>query len=188
MTPTLEGSRRTGVNALMVAAMDVPAQQENRFNAWYTHEHLPERLRVPGMMCARRYVRSPSGGGSGLAYLAIYEAGSLDVFTSPAYLRQLDAPTPLTTAVVRGRQDSGAASRRAVLALHASFGTGIGREMVYADLPAEDPDAAMWVLEAVVPRLLASWEVCAVHVAAVDDAATDAKQAGDDRWPRVRAD
>lgn len=176
MTPSLDASRREGVDAIMVAAMDVPPRQESRFNAWYTHEHLPERLRVPGMICAKRYVRSSCGGGAGLTYLTIHEAESLNVFTSPAYLRQLNEPTPLTTAVVRGRQQSGAASRRAVLRVRASFGTAIGREMVYVDFPAQDPDADAWVLQVVVPQLVAAWEVCAVHVAAVDHAATDAKQ------------
>jgi hypothetical protein len=176
MTPSLDASRRTDVEALMVAAMDVPPQQESRFNAWYTHEHVPERLTVPGMLCAKRYVRSAHTGGSGLTYLAIYEAESLDVFTSPPYLRQLDAPTPLTRSVVRGRQESGVATRRAVLAVQRSFGTGIGRQMVYADFSAQDPDVVRWLLEGVVPQLVAAWEVCTVHVATVDDAATDAKQ------------
>jgi hypothetical protein len=160
----------------MIAAMDVPAVQEDRFNAWYTHEHLPERLAVPGMLSARRYVRSSSSSGPGLQYLTVYEAVGVEVLTSPAYLRQLDEPTPLTMAVVQGRTSSGSPTRRAVLSLLTSQGTAVGRQMVHVELPSDDPDVRPWLLGELVPWLRAAWEVCAIHVAAVDDAATDAKR------------
>lgn len=176
MTPALSPSSGMVGGALMVAAMDVPAEQDDRFNAWYTHEHLPERLAVPGMLSARRYVRSPRTSGPGLRYLTMYEAADVEVLTSSAYLRQLDEPTPLTRAVVLGRTSSGSATRRAVLSLLASHGTAVGRQMVHVDLPPDDPDVAAWALRALVPRLLTAWEVCAVHVAALDVAATDSKQ------------
>ena len=160
----------------MLAAMDVPSEQEDRFNAWYAQEHLTERLAVPGMLSARRYLRRPGSDGPGLQYLTMYEAASVDVLASPAYLRQLDEPSPLTRAVVLGRTSSGSATRRSVLTTVTSHGTAVGRHMVHVDVPSDDPDVAAWVLRALVPRLLSAWEVCAVHVAALDDAATDAKQ------------
>ncbi|MBO0875802.1 MAG: hypothetical protein J2P19_20675, partial [Pseudonocardia sp.] len=85
---------------LMLASQDVAPEQDERFNAWYTHEHLPERLAVDGVYRATRYVRSRSSTGRGLRYLAIYEARDPAVFASAGYLRQTDSPTPLTRAVM----------------------------------------------------------------------------------------
>lgn len=71
------------------------------YDAWLTHEHMIERLEVPGFLRGRRYVAS------GVPpqqphhrYLNFYETRDADVLTSPAYLARLNQPTPLTQRVM----------------------------------------------------------------------------------------
>ncbi len=67
---------------LLVTMQPAPAFEEE-FNAWYDSEHIPERLAVPGILTARRYVCA-SGHPK---YLAMYDLESHAVMSSPAYVR-----------------------------------------------------------------------------------------------------
>lgn len=53
--------------------------REDEYNRWYTEQHLPDVLRVPGFVAAQRF--RVAGDASGLAhrYLAIYEIESEDI-------------------------------------------------------------------------------------------------------------
>jgi hypothetical protein len=57
---------------------------------WHTHEHMPERLGIPGFLRGTRW----SGGGAGASHFIMYELASLEVFASAAYLERLNNPTP----------------------------------------------------------------------------------------------
>lgn len=162
---------------LMVASQDVAPEQEERFNAWYTHEHLPERLAVDGVYRATRYVRSGPSTGRGLRYMAVYEARDPAVFASAEYLRQTDAPTPLTRVVIADRVRAGTATGRSVLGVRRSLGSGVGRSLALVDLELVDPSASLsWYDDEVRPSLAADPRICGVHLAFLDEQATDAKQ------------
>ena len=60
---------------------------------WHTHEHMPERLAIPGFLRGTRWTRTTPGP----RYCVIYEVESPAVLGSPAYRARLDAPTPWTT-------------------------------------------------------------------------------------------
>lgn len=66
----------------LLVTMQPPPAFEEEFNAWYDSEHIPERLGVPGILSARRYV----GAGGHPKYLAMYDLENHAVMTSPAYL------------------------------------------------------------------------------------------------------
>lgn len=74
--------------AVLVVLTDVPAGEEERFNDWYDAEHVPERVAVPGVRRARRYVRHdgapqpPAGtvdARRGPRYLVVYELDDVAV-------------------------------------------------------------------------------------------------------------
>lgn len=67
----------------LLVTMQPPQAFEEEFNAWYDTEHIPERLAVPGILTARRYV---SRGGHP-KYLAMYDLESHAVMQSPDYVR-----------------------------------------------------------------------------------------------------
>lgn len=68
---------------LLLVTMEPAPAAEEEFNAWYDSEHVPERLSVPGIETARRYVCIEGFP----KYLALYDLASPDVLESPAYLK-----------------------------------------------------------------------------------------------------
>ncbi|MES1975642.1 MAG: hypothetical protein V4472_24555 [Pseudomonadota bacterium] len=100
--------------------------------AWHTHEHIPERLSLPGFLRARRY----HGTDGPNAWFILYEVASLDVLASPAYLTRLNDPTPWTRASVPRLHD---AVRGACRVVHStSFGVpGIAGTLRIPEAPPE---------------------------------------------------
>ncbi len=84
-----------GKAALAVWLECVPEAEED-FERWYREQHLAERVGLPGFLRGRRYLAvrgTPK-------YFAFYEAESVDVFRSPAYLERLNSPTEWTRRVM----------------------------------------------------------------------------------------
>jgi hypothetical protein len=71
---------------------NVAPGREAEFEEWFQHEHLAERLGVPGFLLGRRH-EAVSGKPR---YFNFYLTQSADVLKSAAYLTRLDHPTPLT--------------------------------------------------------------------------------------------
>ncbi|KAK5191776.1 hypothetical protein LTR92_008357 [Exophiala xenobiotica] len=88
------------------------AVDETALNAWWTNEHLPERLAIPGFHRTRRYynytqttqttldntqtqtkIQTPVPSSQSSQYLVTYEVSSLSTLTSPAYMTALNNPT-----------------------------------------------------------------------------------------------
>src|SRR4029079_18499992 len=72
---------------------DMSASRRPEFEHWHTHEHLPERLGIPGFRRATRWTSADDGEG----IFVMYELDDYDVLASPAYLARLNAPTPWST-------------------------------------------------------------------------------------------
>ena len=72
---------------VMTVMTDVAPAQEAEFNRWYDEEHVPERVALDGVRCARRWVREDLPMPSGIPlvlppkYLVVYE---FDDVTIPA--------------------------------------------------------------------------------------------------------
>jgi hypothetical protein len=66
--------------------------REAVFEEWFQHEHLVERLGVPGFLLGRRY-EAVSGHPR---YFNFYLTQSADVLKSAAYIERLNHPTPMT--------------------------------------------------------------------------------------------
>jgi hypothetical protein len=75
---------------------NVAPGRETEFETWFQHEHLAERLAVPGFLLGRRH-EAVSGEPR---FFNFYVTESADVLKSPAYLSRLDDPTPLTRTVM----------------------------------------------------------------------------------------
>ncbi|KAJ9617309.1 hypothetical protein H2200_001030 [Cladophialophora chaetospira] len=87
--------------------------EERELNDWWTNEHIPERLAIPGFHRTRRYYYSSEAADSEDAsslsktksasqsqrishYLVLYEVASLGTLTSQPYMAALNNPTPGT--------------------------------------------------------------------------------------------
>ena len=77
---------------------NVAPGREAEFEEWFQHEHLAERMSVPGFLIGRRH-EAISGQPR---YFNFYVTQSADVLKSAAYLERLDNPTPMTRTVMSG--------------------------------------------------------------------------------------
>jgi hypothetical protein len=66
--------------------------REAEFEEWFQHEHLAERIAVPGFLLGRRY-EAVSGQPR---YFNLYVTQSAEVLKSAAYIERLNHPTPMT--------------------------------------------------------------------------------------------
>lgn len=74
----------------------VEAARTREYNAWHTREHVPERISVPGMIGARRYVKSS---GPLPDYLTLYTMNDTGVLKSEVYRSLLENPTDWSRAM-----------------------------------------------------------------------------------------
>jgi hypothetical protein len=75
---------------------NVASGREAEFEEWFQHEHLAERVAVPGFLIGRRH-EAVSGQPR---YFNFYVTQSAEVLKSAAYLGRLDEPTPMTRTVM----------------------------------------------------------------------------------------
>lgn len=75
---------------LLMVYTDVPAEHEDEFNRWYNEEHIAERLSIPGVLNAARYVAVRGGP----KYLACYELDVPETYFSETWQYHLKNPTP----------------------------------------------------------------------------------------------
>lgn len=73
---------------MMMFAMNVPAEAEAEFNAWYNDEHMPALLTVPGCLTARRFKMA----GGTHRYLALFHLSSPEVQASDAWKKAAGTP------------------------------------------------------------------------------------------------
>lgn len=76
--------------ALLLIQADVDAGQEAEWNRWYNQKHIPDLLRVSGVLSARRFERALGYDGVGVAgplqhYLAIYDLAGSDVLDGDGF-------------------------------------------------------------------------------------------------------
>ncbi len=114
-------------SGIMFTSMDVDPSLDEEFNAWYTHEHLHERLSMPGFRRARRYVRSADGG-PGQRYMTIYEAEEPSSFTTPQYVALLNTPSDWS----KRMQPRLASVGRTIMQVRYSVGAAVGRSAASA--------------------------------------------------------
>ncbi|MGZ0189081.1 MAG: hypothetical protein ACKVH0_13930 [Alphaproteobacteria bacterium] len=90
---TLPGDAAAPANAggLLLNAMNVTAEGEADFNAWYNEEHIPALAGVPGTLAARRYRSDPRIDGSH-KHVAIYHLESPAVTKTDAWAKAVDTP------------------------------------------------------------------------------------------------
>jgi hypothetical protein len=69
------------------AAMTIGPERENLFNEVYDSEHVPELLRVPGIVSISRYRRTRP---IDPFYLAVYEIATPDIPSGPAFAKARD--------------------------------------------------------------------------------------------------
>ena len=135
-------------SAAMLLSFDIEAGAVDEHDRWHTHEHLPERLSIPGFLRGTRWVATAEGQPR---YMVVYEVDSLATLASAAYLARLDNPSPWTTRMMphyRGMI-------RGLCAVLGSFGFGQGGAAALIRFAHEASASAAlnrWLLDEQLPR------------------------------------
>jgi hypothetical protein len=104
--------------AAMLLGFDIAPEAIDEHDDWHTHEHLPERLAIPGFRRGSRWVALQGGP----RYMVLYEVERLATLTGSAYLARLNRPTPWTTKMMAHYRGM----IRGLCTVAASTGTGLG--------------------------------------------------------------
>jgi hypothetical protein len=102
----------------MLLSFDIAEEAKREHDDWHSHEHLPERLAIPGFVRGSRW-RALAGGPD---YCVMYEVGELGVLSSPAYMERLNHPSPWTTKLMPSYRGM----RRGLCEIVARAGHGLG--------------------------------------------------------------
>ena len=127
-------------NAALAMWWDMATDAREEFEDWHSHEHFPERLRIPGFQRASRWASADGGE----AFFVMYELESFDTLSSPAYVARLNAPTPWSTKMMPRHRNMVRAQCRVV----ESHGSGAGRHAFTlrfsAEVGRDDDVQAFW--------------------------------------------
>ena len=93
------------MRAVLIVMSDAVEGADGDYNDWYDRVHLPDVLRVPGLVGARRFVAEPSVHGELPAqrYLAIYEMEGEDLDALHGALSAAAARMEISPAFDRAR-------------------------------------------------------------------------------------
>jgi hypothetical protein len=134
--------------AAMLLSFDVAPEAIPEHDEWHTHEHLPERLAIPGFVRGSRWLALRGQP----RYFVMYEVERLATLTSEAYLERLNHPSPWTSTMMVHYRNM----RRGLCSVTGSFGCGIGHVgLLKRFKPAPGSDAALrtWLLGEALPPL-----------------------------------
>jgi len=96
---------------------DVAPEMRAEWEDWHSHEHMPERLAIPGFLRGTRW-NALSGEPS---YFVTYEVAQLATITSGAYLERLNNPTPWSRKMMPHHRNM----VRSLCVLRAGWGGGL---------------------------------------------------------------
>ena len=106
---------------------DIAFEVRDELNDWHTHEHMPERVAIPGFLRGSRWIADQGSG-----YFMLYEAQSESAITGGAYLERLNHPTPWSRQMMPHHRNV----VRGPCRTEASFGAGLGHALLTARFSA----------------------------------------------------
>ena len=132
----------------MLLSFDIVQEAIPEHDDWHTHEHLPERLSIPGFVRGTRWVALHGQP----RYFVIYEVEQLSTLASAPYLERLNSPSPWTTKMMAHYRGM----TRGFCSVTGSFGLGTGNAgLLMRFKPAAGADASLrkWLVEDALPKL-----------------------------------
>jgi len=146
---------------------DLTAGDESEHDNWHTHEHMIERVAIPGFRRGSRY-RAIDGAPR---VCIIYQGETLATFTSAAYLERLNNPTPWSTRCL----PLFVGMNRSLCIVAATFGHGIGGYLLTLQFSARDGETdrlEQWLIEEALPELAGRAGLNGAHLLVCDPAAS----------------
>ena len=146
-------------SAAMLLSFDIAPEAIAEHDDWHTHEHLPERLSIPGFLRGTRWVALQGQP----RYCVLYEVAQLATLSSDAYLQRLNHPSPWTSKMMPNYRGM----TRGLCSVVSSHGLGMGHVgLLLRFAPAADKQAALrdWLLRDLLPQLPARPGLGSVHL------------------------
>jgi len=138
---------------------DVPSEMRVEWEDWHTHEHMPERLGIPGFLRGTRWV-ADSGEPS---YFVLYETRDLKTTTGDAYLDRLNNPTPWSRQMMAHHRNM----VRSLCRVRANFGGGVAQVVAtirFSPSPRKRGSLLKWLAAELMPPLPARKGLATVHL------------------------
>jgi hypothetical protein len=145
--------------AAMLLSFDVIEDAIAEHDDWHTHEHLPERLSIPGFLRGTRWVSLHAKP----RYFVMYEVDRLATLKSEAYVERLNNPSPWTSKMMQNYQGM----TRGLCSVSGSSGLGMGQIGLLVRLRPEtgtESSLRRWLLDDVLPRLPARRGLGSAHL------------------------
>ena len=143
----------------MLLSFDVVENTVPDHDDWHTHEHLPERLSIPGFVRGTRWVSLDGKP----RYFVMYEVDELATLQSQAYLERLNNPSPWTSRIMPSYRDM----TRGLCSVSGSFGAGMGQIALLIRFKPEagkEPSLRAWLLDDALPPLPSRRGLGSVHL------------------------
>jgi hypothetical protein len=155
---------------------DIDRENEEEFNNWYTHQHLPERVGTPGFLRGRRFISAPAFEYKpGAKYFTLYETETIEALASEPYMLRLNNPTDWTKKMVPLFRNG----NRTACRVTASLGEGIGgyaATIGFGPSDGKENELHDWLRSEAMPRVLEKRpNLVAIHLMEADEATTRAK-------------
>ncbi len=146
-------------HAALLLSFDLLPEAIAEHDDWHTHEHLPERLSIPGFLRGSRWAAVHGAP----RYLVIYEVEQVATLTSAAYLQRLNNPSPWTAKMMPSYRGM----TRGLCTVAGSFGSGMGAAcLVVRFRPADQAGATLrqWLCGDVLPELASKPGLGSTHL------------------------
>lgn len=151
---------------------DITDEGRANFYEWHDHEHIPERVGIPGFLRGRRYI-ALSGTPE---YFTLYEVQNKSVLTGPDYLARLNSPTEWTTRSVQHFRNTSRSLCDVETSLGAGSGGFIGTIRFDCD-SSRDAEILNKISKTILPEVAKMPAVRAAHICRADEGASNVKTA-----------
>lgn len=128
--------------AAVVIWCDVAFDVRKEFDDWHAHEHMPERLAIPGFLRGSRWVAERGEG-----YFILYETQSEATISAGPYVERLNNPTPWSRNMMPHHRNM----VRGLCRVEASGGTALGQSLAtvrFATEAARSAELVAWLRHA----------------------------------------
>ena len=135
-------------NAAVAIWCDVAFEIKDEYDDWHAHEHMPERLSIPGFLRGTRWVSTDGRN----AYCMLYEAQEEATVTGGKYLERLNDPTPWSRKMMAHHRNM----VRSLCRVRARFGAGLGQFLLSLRCSPEPQEGAQmeaWLCTELLPGI-----------------------------------
>lgn len=147
---------------------DIADVGRDEFYWWHLHEHMPERVAIPGFNRGRRYIAEEGKP----EFFTLYEASVMETLSGQEYLARLNNPTTWTLSTVKYFLNVA----RAVQSVRYSAGSGMGGFLLTLCFEVDGSDDFAESLQAnVLAQLAATRGITGVHLCQTNLAASDTR-------------